>query len=160
MKKFILSLLGLILVLLIIIVLKTISLQSLQVNSQSATLPVFAKGIAGNLSKAITFRTISYDANSPVDTMAFRGYHQFLTEAYPLLHSTLKKETFSEFSLLYTWQGTNPALKPAILTAHMDVVDAADPGSWTKPPFSGENDGTFIWGRGTLDDKGAMISIF
>jgi carboxypeptidase PM20D1 len=147
-------------ILLVVVVLKTITFKSLQVKTQSATLPVPDKDIVKNLSVAITFRTISYDANSPIDTLAFDGYHQFLAEAYPLLHLTLKKETSPEFSLLYTWQGTNPALKPAILTAHMDVVDAADPDTWTKPPFSGENDGTYIWRRGTLDDKGDMNSIF
>lgn len=71
----------------------------------------------------------------------------------------MKKETFSCFSLLYTWEGKSTTLKPVILTAHMDVVPAVGIDSWTKPPFSGENDGTFIWGRGTLDDKAEMISI-
>jgi carboxypeptidase PM20D1 len=159
MKKLFRLLLGLIIVVLIIIVIKTVSFKSLQINSESATLPVFGKEIVEDLSKAITFKTISYDINSPVDTAAFEGYHNFLSEAFPLIHSKLQKETFSKFSLLYTWQGKNPALKPVILLAHMDVVDAAEPGSWTKPPFSGENDGTYIWGRGTLDDKDAMISI-
>lgn len=71
----------------------------------------------------------------------------------------MKKETFSCFSLLYTWEGKSTTLKPVILTAHMDVVPAVGIDSWTKPPFSGENDGIFIWGRGTLDDKAEMISI-
>jgi len=65
----------------------------------------------------------------------------------------------SEFSLLYTWKGKNSALKPVILMAHMDVVPAGESDSWQKKPFSGENDGTYIWGRGTLDDKSSMISI-
>jgi len=43
--------------------------------------------------------------------------------------------------------------------AHMDVVPANEADSWTKPPFSGVNDGSYIWGRGTLDDKGEMIMI-
>ena len=71
----------------------------------------------------------------------------------------LKKEVFSSFSLLYTWEGTDPSLKPVILTAHMDVVPAGETASWSVSPFSGKNDGTFIWGRGTLDDKSSLISI-
>jgi carboxypeptidase PM20D1 len=46
-----------------------------------------------------------------------------------------------------------------ILLAHFDVVPPGDTTRWAKGPFSGFNDGTFIWGRGTLDDKAEMISI-
>ncbi len=159
MKKTIRLLLRLVVVLLILIIIKTVLFSSLQVKPESASLPVLGNESAGNLSKAITFPTISLGINSPVDTLAFMGLHQFISEAYPLIHSKLKKETISDFSLLYTWQGENPALKPVILLAHMDVVPADDADSWTQPPFSGANDGTYIWGRGTLDDKGEMIMI-
>jgi carboxypeptidase PM20D1 len=159
MKKVFRIVLGLILALLIIIIIKTITFKSLQIKSESATLPVFGKESVSNLAKAITFPTISNAINLPIDTIAFKGYLSFLSEAYPLIHSKLKKETFSCFSQLYTWEGKNTTLKPVILTAHMDVVPAVGVDSWTHPPFSGANDGTYIWGRGTLDDKAEMISI-
>lgn len=159
MKKTIRLLLGLVVVLLILIIIKTVLFSSLQVKPESATLPVLGNESVGNLSKAITFPTISYGINSPVDTITFNGFHKFISEAYPLIHSKLTKETISDFSLLYTWQGENPTLKPVILMAHIDVVPAGEAESWTKPPFSGANDGTYIWGRGTLDDKGEMIMI-
>ena len=150
---------GLIIVLLIIIVIKTMLFKSLQPETEPVTLPVFGNESVAHLSEAITFPTISYETNMPVDTIAFKGYHKFLSETYPLINSKLKKEVFAEFSLLYTWEGKNKNLKPVILMAHMDVVPAGETDSWEKKPFSGENDGTFIWGRGTLDDKSAMISI-
>jgi len=159
MKRPIQFLLGVIVVLLIVIVVKTVTFTSLQVKTQPATLPVFGNESAANLSKAITFPTVSFADNSPIDTAVFLGFHRFLSEAYPLIGSNLEKESISEFSLLYTWKGKNPALKPVILMAHMDVVPAGEPASWQKNPFSGENDGTYLWGRGTLDDKSAMISI-
>ncbi|CAH0325913.1 Succinyl-diaminopimelate desuccinylase [Microbacterium sp. Bi128] len=49
--------------------------------------------------------------------------------------------------------------RASVLMAHYDVVPADDPGEWTHPPFSGHNDGTFLWGRGTLDDKGQLVAI-
>jgi carboxypeptidase PM20D1 len=145
--------------LLIIIIIKTIAFKSLQIKSEAVTLPSFGNESVSNLSKAITFPTISNAINFPIDTIAFKGYLNFLSEAYPLVHSRLKKEIFSGFSLLFTWEGKSTTLKPVILMAHMDVVPAVETNLWTKPPFSGENDGTFIWGRGTLDDKSEMISI-
>ena len=159
MKKVLRILSGLIVALLIIIIIKTITFKSLQIKSEPVTLPVFGNESVSNLSKAITFPTISKTINLPIDTIAFSGYLNFLSEVYPLVHSKLKKETFSSFSLLYMWEGKDKTLKPVILTAHMDVVPAGDIDLWTKPPFSGYNDGTYIWGRGTLDDKAEMVSI-
>lgn len=44
---------------------------------------------------------------------------------------------------------------PLLLYGHVDVVPVADQ-SWSAPPFDAiERDG-FIWGRGTLDDKGSV----
>ena len=68
-------------------------------------------------------------------------------------------------ALLYRWPGTALAEDPAaaerasVLMAHYDVVPAGDAGKWTHAPFSGHNDGTFLWGRGTLDDKGQLVAI-
>lgn len=43
--------------------------------------------------------------------------------------------------------------RPLILSSHVDVVPA-DETRWEHPPFSGHNDGTYIWGRGAIDMKG------
>jgi len=159
MKKLLLALLGLVIVLLLVIFIKTITFRSLQIEVEPVASPVFRQGSAANLSQSITYPTISHGEDLPIDSLAFGQFHQFLAEAYPLVHANLKREVFSEFSLLYTWEGRNPGLKPVILMAHMDVVPPGDTNSWEKPPFSGENDGTFIWGRGALDDKCSLISI-
>jgi acetylornithine deacetylase/succinyl-diaminopimelate desuccinylase-like protein len=54
-----------------------------------------------------------------------------------------------------SWKGTTD--EPSIiLLNHTDVVRA--PGEWTHPPFSGYDDGEYIWGRGALDMKGVGIS--
>jgi carboxypeptidase PM20D1 len=159
MKKFLRFLLLFIVVLLIIIIVKTFTFKSLQIKQNTVNLPSFSESSVEHLSTAISFPTVSVDPDLPIDTVAFSGYHTFLAEAYPLINSRLEKEVFSEFSLLYKWQGSNLSLKPVILMAHMDVVPAGEAKLWTKPPFSGENDGTYIWGRGALDDKSQMISI-
>jgi carboxypeptidase PM20D1 len=159
MKKLLRLFFWLISMLLIIIVIKTLLFRSLQISVAKATIPSFGEVSVTHLSQAVKFRTISYTTGSPVDTAAFLAYGSFISSTYPMINSRLQKEKFNEFSLLYTWKGKNPSLKPVILMAHMDVVPAGDTTLWEKAPFSGENDGKFIWGRGTLDDKVGMISI-
>ncbi len=44
---------------------------------------------------------------------------------------------------------------PLLLYGHVDVVTTADQ-AWTHPPFSGEIADGWVWGRGTLDMKGAV----
>ena len=159
MKKILQFLLWLIILLLIIIVIKTLTFKSLQIKAEPVIVTSFGDECVAHLSKAITFPTISYSYNSPVDTESFKGYISFVNESYPLINSKLNKEIFNKFSLLYTWKGKDTSLKPFVLMAHMDVVPAGETSSWEKPPFSGENDRTYIWGRGTLDDKSEMISV-
>ena len=39
---------------------------------------------------------------------------------------------------------------------HTDVVPVGDAKAWTKPPFGGEINGAFLYGRGAVDMKGAI----
>ncbi len=112
-----------------------------------------------NLSEAIGFPTVSYSIDSSIDTAAFEGYLNFIFHKYPLVNERLEREIFNHFSLLYKWRGRDTSLNPVVLMAHYDVVPAGDNQEWERGPFSGYNDGTYIWGRGTLDDKASMISI-
>jgi succinyl-diaminopimelate desuccinylase len=45
-----------------------------------------------------------------------------------------------------------------LFCGHVDVVPALSDG-WTHSPFSGETDGTFVWGRGSTDMKGGCAAI-
>lgn len=159
MKRTLQFLLWLIILLLLIILIKTLTFRSLQIKTEPVVINLFGDESVVHLSKAVTFPTISFSESSPVDTAAFKGYIAFINESYPLINSRLTKEIFNEFSLLYTWKGKSTSLKPVVLMAHMDEVPAGDTSSWENAPFSGKNDGEYIWGRGTLDDKTGMISI-
>ncbi len=50
---------------------------------------------------------------------------------------------------------------PKILAfdAHIDTVTVGDPSAWEKEPFSGEIDDTYVWGRGSSDQKGGAASM-
>jgi acetylornithine deacetylase/succinyl-diaminopimelate desuccinylase-like protein len=45
---------------------------------------------------------------------------------------------------------------PLLLHAHADVV-VANAQEWAHPPFAGEVADGFLWGRGTLDNKGGLV---
>jgi acetylornithine deacetylase/succinyl-diaminopimelate desuccinylase-like protein len=48
--------------------------------------------------------------------------------------------------------GSNPDLKPILLLAHLDVVEA-DRADWSVDPFTFLERGGYYYGRGTTDDK-------
>ncbi|MEX1306965.1 MAG: M20 family peptidase [Eubacteriales bacterium] len=117
--------------------------------------------LAQHLSGAIQIKTVSSATMEGVDQDAFFGFHAYLEKTYPKMHSTLSKETVNTYSLLYTWKAKNPTKKPLLMMAHMDVVpvEPATIEDWEHPPFSGEIADGYIWGRGTLDMKGQLISV-
>jgi carboxypeptidase PM20D1 len=62
---------------------------------------------------------------------------------------------------VYEWAGTDASLKPMLVMAHQDVVpiDPVSAARWLQPPFGGVIADGYIWGRGTLDDKGAVMAL-
>ncbi|MGB4291920.1 MAG: M20 family peptidase [Bacteroidales bacterium] len=159
MKKVLRLFLWLVPLLLIILTVKALFFKSLQTNFGEVPVVRFGTESVLNLSEAVKYPTVSYAPGLPVDTSAFQGYIGFIRRKYPLVDSLLHREVFNKFSLLYRWDGRDSSLLPVILMAHYDVVPPGDSAGWERGPFSGFNDGIFIWGRGTLDDKAAMISI-
>lgn len=113
------------------------------------------------LAAAITFETVSSLDNEKFRHQEFRKLHRYLQQAFPLVHEMLKREVVSDYSLLYTWPGSNENLKPILLSAHMDVVpvEVATKESWQEEPFAGVVKDGFVWGRGTMDDKYRVIAI-
>src|ERR1051325_5008061 len=124
-----------------------------------APIPVDAAAAADSLSKAIRFRTVSHEEASRVDPSPFLGLHGYLAQTFVETHRRLQRDVIGQFSLLYTWQGTDATLPPALLLGHLDVVpvDAQTEAEWTCPPFSGTVADGYVWGRGAMDDKIAVM---
>lgn len=49
--------------------------------------------------------------------------------------------------------------KPILLSAHMDVVAATNPGAWKHPPFQLTRDGAYLYGRGVADMKSNTVAL-
>ncbi len=117
--------------------------------------------VARHIGLAIQMKTINNVDPEKVDSIPFQGLHNLIAMLYPEVEEHLKREVIGSYSLLYTWEGSDPSLDPIALTAHMDVVPAnEDPDSgWSYPPFSGTVADGYVWGRGAIDCKGVMIGI-
>lgn len=113
------------------------------------------------LSGAIRIPTVSYEDRASIDGKQLDAFADYLQKNFPKVHASLKRERVSGGSLLYTWTGKDSKAKPILLLAHMDVVPV-EPGTekqWTHAPFSGDIAEGFVWGRGTLDDKGNLVAL-
>lgn len=164
---FLIFLIAVLIIITVVVVVRTIlfvragAARPLAFQSKLPGLEREAQQVAENLSAAIQIETISHEDPARNVTKNFDALHEFLQRAFPGLHAALSREVLLGHSLLYTWAGKNPALKPVVFMAHQDVVpvDEHTLDKWTQPPFSGRIADGFIWGRGSLDIKSQLIAV-
>lgn len=143
-----------------VLLFRTLTLTSRQITvPPGPSIQIDAAAAAARLAQALPFRTISYQDRSQFSRDAFLGLHQYLAKTFPETHRTLQRELINDYSVLYTWVGTEPTLPPVLLLGHLDVVpvEAGTEKEWRYPPFSGTLADGYIWGRGTMDDKVAVL---
>ena len=111
MKKA-LKLIGVIVLVVIgILIFNTLRLSSKQVASDTLETVTLPGDIFQNLSKAIQYPTISFSEEAIPDSTAFFGFHRFLEKTFPLTHARLSLEKINDYSLLYTWKGSDASEK-------------------------------------------------
>lgn len=149
-----------ILVIAAVLVVNTLRVQPQVRVAGGAALPtVDADAAAQRLAGAVRIPTISTAQGS--DAKALTDFAAYLQTSFPRLHTSLTREVVNGHSLLYTWKGRDERAAPVLLLAHMDVVPV-EPGTearWSRTPFGGEIADGYVWGRGTLDDKGSLMAI-
>ncbi|MGE5217861.1 MAG: M20 family peptidase [Chloroflexota bacterium] len=144
------------------VVFRSVTFNSRQIDVPPAKdLSLDSTALLQRLSRAVQFRTVSSLDPKQLPAAEFDGLRDFLAASFPLVHEQLDREIIGDHSLLFKWQGRDRALKPILLMAHMDVVpvDPATEASWRHPPFSGAIAEGYVWGRGTMDDKGSVLAI-
>ncbi|WP_256127831.1 M20/M25/M40 family metallo-hydrolase [Arthrobacter sp. SDTb3-6] len=121
----------------------------------------FARAAADRLGELIRFRTVFSRRRDEIELDEFTGFIDALARLFPGVHAHLEREFVNGHALLFKWPGAGPGADaaPAVLMAHYDVVPVDARDAWTHPGFSGHQDGTHVWGRGALDDKGAVVLI-
>ena len=50
------------------------------------------------------------------------------------------------------WRGSDPSLKPLVISGHLDVVEAK-PADWQRDPFTAVVENGYLYGRGASDMK-------
>ncbi|MDN5670184.1 MAG: M20/M25/M40 family metallo-hydrolase [Renibacterium salmoninarum] len=133
--------------------------------------PAAGDRAAAHLSKLVRFKTVAAWRPDPADPSEAEGQAEFelqieaLREFYPLVHEQLGLERVGRAGLLYRWAGSaaaepgRPAQRVLVLLAHLDVVPVDPDAPWQQPAFSGVLQDGYLWGRGTLDDKGSAVAI-
>ena len=91
------------------------------------------------------------------NTVAARALEQRLLDAgFPAqdVHVLVPDDAPTKGNLVARYRGRNPDLKPILLLAHIDVVEAL-PGDWSVDlnPFELLERGGYFYGRGVTDDK-------
>ncbi len=148
-------------VLIAAIVARGLTYESRQMQVEPAPeIAIDTMGVAERLAGALRFETISNQDSAAFPAEEFLRFHTYLEESYPAVHATLEREAIGGYSLLYRWEGSDASLRPVLFMAHMDVVPV-EPGTeseWTHPAFAGLIADGYVWGRGSLDDKGTLVT--
>lgn len=161
LKKFFLGVAIALFVVAGVILYNTFTFTATETTTEAQPAPEVPREALTHFQQAISYKTISYGNPALFDSAQFLAFRQFLEATYPHTHQVLTREVVAGYSLLYTWPGKNPQLKPVVLMAHQDVVpiEEATRTMWTVDPFAGEIKDNYIWGRGTTDDKINLIAI-
>ena len=162
-----LGLIGLVAVLIAVVVVRTLTYRApaaVSADAVKVALPVVVDldAAAQHLSQAIQIQTVSHQNAADDQPAEWTRLHDFLAATYPAAHAAMTREVVGRNTLVYTWKGSDPSLAPIVLMAHQDVVPVT-PGTeanWKHPPFAGVIAEGAVWGRGAVDDKGSLITLF
>lgn len=121
-----------------------------------------ALAAASHLQTLVRIPTVCPPGDAPLtaDVAEVFATHRAALEAlYPTVFGAAEVEVVGRAGLLLRVPGA-VAERPVMLMAHQDVVPVPDDWQaegWEHPPFDGAIDAGYVHGRGTLDDKGALV---
>ena len=103
------------------------------------------------LSKYIAIKTV----NPPGNENPGVEFLQYILDQNGLA-SKIYETAPGRWGLSCSIPGISSDLQPIVMANHIDVVPA-DENEWEVPPFAGEIEDGYIWGRGALDMKGMAV---
>lgn len=119
---------------------------------------------ADRLAALVRIRTVAAapgEEQSPETAQAFADMRAALESFYPRTFAAAELDEVGRGGLLMRLAGA-VAERPVVLMAHQDVVPVPEDWQsegWERPPFDGVIADGRVHGRGTLDDKGALVAL-
>ena len=102
------------------------------------------------LKRAITFRSVTGPGNQTPQLAAY--FKEALVAGGFAADDVTITPVDDTAYLIARYRGSNPRLKPLLLSGHMDVVEAK-PADWQRDPFTPVIENGYIYGRGATDMK-------
>jgi len=130
-------------------------------DASAATIELDANGVLDRLAEALRFPTVSHEGQGTMDVAAFEAFIDWVERSYPAVMAEMTLRRVSGYTLLFTWTGSDPDLAPVLFAGHYDVVPVV-PGTedaWAHPPYAGVIADGYVWGRGALDNKNAVVGL-
>ncbi|MCA1848365.1 MAG: M20/M25/M40 family metallo-hydrolase, partial [Actinobacteria bacterium] len=69
-----------------------------------------------------------------------------------------EQKTYSERPNVVGVRAGGGGGRSILLNAHVDTVEGGDPRAWTRDPFAGAIEGDLLYGRGSCDMKGGLVT--
>lgn len=100
--------------------------------------------------KAIALRSVRGPGNqTPQVAALYRS--ALIAGGFPAADVTITPVDDTAY-LIARWRGSDPRLKPLVISGHMDVVEAK-PADWQRDPFTPVTEHGYLFGRGASDMK-------
>lgn len=101
------------------------------------------------LQKSVAFRTVAGAGQTVKYAEYLKGV--LIAGGYKAEEITIEPMAGTAF-LVARYPGKDPAKKPIVISAHMDVVEAKAE-DWTRDPFTPVVENGYVFGRGVVDNK-------
>jgi len=185
MKKFLLAVLGVLIIIAAIVLIKTYTypFKKNTIVSGEGWKPVKNDSAIIRLSGGIKIPTVSTGSLGTFNYAPFDQFKTYLKTSYPLVYQHTENVEVNQYGLVFRLKGSNPSLEPVLFLSHMDVVPPGDADiknnednifrpddqplepvakvaeDWDFAPFSGAVANGRIYGRGAIDMKGMLFSL-
>jgi acetylornithine deacetylase/succinyl-diaminopimelate desuccinylase-like protein len=126
------------------------------VSAQSGT--AFDRAAAQRDTLALLKELVALDTQNPPgnEVIVARHLDRFL-KGVPGIETRILDPGDRRANFIARLRATKPTKRAVLVMGHMDVV-GADPTKWSSPPFQPTERDGYLYGRGTIDDKGALAA--
>ncbi|SHF16334.1 M20/M25/M40 family metallo-hydrolase [Chryseobacterium vrystaatense] len=185
MKKFLLVILGILVILVAVLLIKTYTypFKKNTAGNSEGWKPVKNDSAVMRLSGGIKIPTVSTGSLGEFNYTPFDHFKEYLKTSYPLVYQNTENNEVNTHALVFRLKGSDPSLEPILFLSHIDVVPPGDADvknkeqnifrpddqplppvskvaeDWDFEPFSGTVANGRIYGRGAIDMKGMLFSL-